>query len=79
MSGSHYFLPLSSAEVASIDVPAGKIVARAKSRKGIIPGNLICYKGTVISQGVDFLDEFYQLEPLKQNVAKTLAANPNDP
>ena len=79
LSGSHYFLPLSSAEVASIDVAAGKIVARAKSRKGIIPGNLICYKGTVISQGVDFLDEFYQLEPLKQNVAKTLAANPNDP
>jgi outer membrane protein assembly factor BamB/tetratricopeptide (TPR) repeat protein len=79
LSGARYFLPLSSAEVASIDVAAGKIVARAKSRKGIIPGNLICYKGTVISQGVDFLDEFYQLEPLKQNVAKTLAANPDDP
>src|SRR5262249_16099122 len=29
--------------------------------------------------GIDSVDEFFQLEPLKQNVAKSLAANPNDP
>ncbi len=78
VSGGHYFLPLSSAEVASIDLAAGKIDARVKSRKGVIPGNLICYKGTVISQGIDSIDEFFQLEPLEQSVAKALAANPND-
>ena len=79
LSGTHYFLPLSSAEVASIDMATGKIDARVKSRKGVVPGNLICYKGTVISQGIDSVDEFFQLEPLEQSVAKALAANPNDP
>ena len=79
VSGGHYYLPLSSAEVASIDLAAGKIDARVKSRKGVVPGNLICYKGTVISQGIDSVDEFFQLEPLEQSVAKALAANPNDP
>ena len=79
LSGDRLYLPLSSAEVASIDVGAGTIVARAKSRKGIIPGNLICYKGSVISQGVDSLDRFFQIEPLEKDVAAALAANPNDP
>jgi outer membrane protein assembly factor BamB/tetratricopeptide (TPR) repeat protein len=79
ISGDRLYLPLSSAEVASVDVAAGTIVARAKSRKGIIPGNLICYKGSVISQGVDSLDRFFQIEPLQKEVTAALAANPNDP
>jgi tetratricopeptide (TPR) repeat protein len=79
LSGGSYFLPLSTAEVARIDITKGKILSVARSRKGFIPGNLICYKGEVISLGVDSLDTFYQLEPLKQRVAAALGKNPDDP
>src|SRR5205823_2658415 len=58
--GARYYLPLSSAEVIAIDVKTGRTVAKAKSRSGNIPGNLICYKGAVVSQGVDQLESFYQ-------------------
>ncbi len=74
-----YFLPMSTAEVAKIDLATGEIAGRAKSRMGNIPGNLICYKGQVISQGVDFLDVFYQLDPLREDIAKRLADNADDP
>jgi outer membrane protein assembly factor BamB len=79
LSGGCYFLPLSTAEVARIDIAVGKIVGRARFRKGYIPGNLICYKGDVISLGVDFLDAFYQLEPLSDQVVAALKKNPDDP
>jgi outer membrane protein assembly factor BamB len=79
LSGGCYYLPLSTAEVARIDIARGTIVSRARSRKGLIPGNLICYKDDVISLGVDSLDAFHQIEPLKARVAEALAKNPNDP
>ena len=79
MSGGCYFLPLSTAEVARIDIAKGKIVSRARSRRGYIPGNLICYKGDVVSLGVDSLDAFYQFEPLRDGAAAALKKNPADP
>lgn len=79
LSGGQYFLPLSTAEVACIDLDQGKIISRARSRKGYVPGNLICYKGDVVSLGVDSLDAFYQLDPLRQRVTAALEKNPDDP
>ena len=32
-----------------------------KSWRGDIPGNLICYKGQVVSQGIEFLETIYQI------------------
>ncbi len=52
--------------------------ARAKSHDGSIPGNLIAYQGQVVSQGVDFLEAFYQLEPLEKRIAEALDKNAND-
>ncbi|HXT59763.1 MAG TPA: PQQ-binding-like beta-propeller repeat protein, partial [Pirellulales bacterium] len=77
--GERYFLPLTSAEVDAIDVETGKIVGRSRSRSGAVPGNLICYQGAVISQGIDQLECFYQLDDLRKQVAATLAAHPNNP
>ena len=79
LSGDDYFLPLTSAEVVRIDLTTGKIAERAKSRRDTIPGNLICYHGEVVSQGVDYLETFFQQEPLEQRIAKTLAEKPDDP
>jgi outer membrane protein assembly factor BamB/tetratricopeptide (TPR) repeat protein len=78
-AADRYFLPLSSAEVLTIDVAAGKAVQVSKSRKGNVPGNLVCYKGKVISQGVDGLEVFAQLDAVRQEVAQRLAAKPDDP
>jgi len=78
LSDGRYYLPLSSAEVATIDLREGRIVARAKSRDGRIPGNLICHRDQVISQGVDSADAFYQVEPLRRRVQQALANNPDD-
>jgi outer membrane protein assembly factor BamB/tetratricopeptide (TPR) repeat protein len=79
LSGDRYFLPLSSAEVLAVDVATGKTVQVSKSRKGSVPGNLICYKGRVISQGVDGLEVFAQLGAVRREVDQRLAANPDDP
>ncbi|MEX2647019.1 MAG: hypothetical protein WD249_12230, partial [Gaiellaceae bacterium] len=71
--------PLSSAEVAKIDLATGRIESLARSRSGSIPGNLICYRDSIVSQGADFLEAYYQLDALKERIAKTLAAKPDDP
>jgi outer membrane protein assembly factor BamB len=73
-----YYLPLSSAEVAAIDLADGRIVARSRSRSGTVPGNLICYHGAVISQGIDQVESYYQLDELREQVAKTLTEHPDD-
>jgi outer membrane protein assembly factor BamB len=77
-NGRRYHLPLTTAEVAAIDVDAGRIVARAKSRSGTIPGNLICHRGAVISQNIDVIERFDQRDDLWQQITAAVAANPND-
>ncbi len=78
-SSAFYYLPLSSAEVAKINLQSGQIEQRARSRSGHIPGNLICFRDSILSQGVDYLDAYFQLDALKQQIAKTLADRPDDP
>lgn len=78
LSNDQYFVPLSTAEVVSIDLSEGKIAGVAKSRKGIVPGNLICYRGKVVSQSVDGVDAFYQLDAVRTESDQRLAANPDD-
>ncbi len=78
MSGNFYYLPMSNAEVLKIDCKLGKIVETIRSRKGVVPGNLICLKNQIISQGCESLEAFYQLEPLQQRVDQALANNAND-
>lgn len=73
-----YFLPLSTAEVAILDVATGQL-NRSISRHGTIPGNLVCYKGAVISQGVEVVERFEQLDIQQQRVAERLKQNADDP
>ncbi|MGD0518451.1 MAG: PQQ-binding-like beta-propeller repeat protein, partial [Thermoguttaceae bacterium] len=77
-SGDRYYLPLDSAEVAAIDLAQGKIIHLSKSRKGFLPGNLICYKGRVISQGYEGVDVFYQIDAAETEIQRRLAADPAD-
>lgn len=77
-TGEKYFLPLESAEVAEIDLAQGKIIRNYKSRNGFIPGNLVCYKGRVISQGSQGVDVFYQIDAAEADIQRRLVANPAD-
>ena len=77
-SDNKYYVPLSSGEVATIDLDAGKIVATAKNRLGTIPGNLVCYRDRVISQGLDGVEVYYQTDAARAQSARRLAKNPDD-
>ena len=62
-----YYLPLKAGpdkdpEVCAIDIASGKVVARTKSRKKEIPGNLVFYEGEVLSQGLDRIASYPQVQ-----------------
>jgi outer membrane protein assembly factor BamB/tetratricopeptide (TPR) repeat protein len=79
LSGSHYYLPLSSAEVMAIDLDAGRAAHSYKSRRGVVPGNLVCCDGLVVSQRAGTVDLFHQLDALRKDVDRRLAARADDP
>lgn len=76
--GDRLHLPLSTAEVATIDLRDGRVVARTQSAGKDVPGNLVGLRGTVVSQGADFVEAFQQLETLDAEVGVALAADPAD-
>lgn len=78
LSEDVYHVPLSSAEVMAVDVKAGRVESLSKSRRGSVPGNLVCYKGMVVSQRADAVELFYQLEALKNLVDQRLAQSTTD-
>ena len=43
-----------------------------------MPGNLVCYQGKIISQGLDGVDAYFQLDAVAAEVQRRLAANPDD-
>jgi len=79
LSGDRYYVPLSTGEVAAVDVVAGRIAHAHPSRRGVVPGNLVCAGGRVISQRADAVEQFFQLDALRQQVDERLSARPEDP
>ncbi|MCG8451257.1 MAG: PQQ-like beta-propeller repeat protein [Pirellulales bacterium] len=78
LSQGKYHLPLSNAEVIAVDVGAGEIVGKAVGREGRPLGNLICHRGTVVSQNGSFLDRFGQIDVLRAESLHKLEINPMD-
>ena len=79
ISSDSYYLPLANGEVATIDLATGKITSRTKARGNRVPGNLVAYRGQVLSQSVDRVEVYPQLEPLMRQVAEILEKQPDDP
>ena len=79
LSNHRYYVPISTGAVAAVDLQKGQIEHVVKSRDGSVPGNLICHRDRVISQGVDGVESYFQTEALGAKVSTRLAANPNDP
>ncbi len=78
VSDGKYYLPLTTGEVVAIDLAAGRIVARVQARDGVPLGNLICHRGTVISQNGMSLDCFDQVDALRTRSQRRLGEDPND-
>ncbi|MFW5692976.1 MAG: PQQ-binding-like beta-propeller repeat protein, partial [Thermoguttaceae bacterium] len=77
-TGNQYLLPLSSAEIVAIDLARGRTAHVARSRQKQVPGNLVAYKGFVLSQGARGLAAFHQIDALRDEVARRLAQDPTD-
>jgi outer membrane protein assembly factor BamB len=50
------YVPLSSAELAVVDIAGGKLLGRVKTPSGCVPGNLILAGGLLISQGLEAIE-----------------------
>lgn len=77
-NAGQYFLPLSNATVVAIDTKSGAIRGESSSRDGQILGNLICYRGSVISQTGRNLDRFDQIDVLRAESEQRRKENPGD-
>jgi outer membrane protein assembly factor BamB len=58
LDAAQLYVPLTSAEVATIDLDRGCVVARSQSPDGVVPGNLAGGEGRVVSWGLDHLRSF---------------------
>lgn len=79
LSQGKYFLPLTSGQIAEIEMATGAITTDEPASPNIMLGNLICYRGSVISQSPLVLDKFEQLDLLQKRTESALAQNPRDP
>ena len=79
LSQGHYLLPLSTGEVAAIDMKKGRLVSRSRSPERIVPGNLIAYRDAVLAQGVDGLWRFDPLAARDEQLTAALRERPTIP
>lgn len=73
------FLPLDSPEVIEINLGDGTVLDRSPSRGGAVAGNLVAYRGEVVSQGVDSLDVFHQTSALQERIDTAARQGSADP
>ncbi len=78
LSDGRYYLPLTSGQIAEIDMAAGKLTTFSPAGSNVALGNLICYRGSVVSQSALVLDKFEQLDVLRKRTEIALGRNPND-
>jgi outer membrane protein assembly factor BamB len=68
LTASSFFLPLDTPEVVEIRLADGVVVGRRAARGGAVPGNLVAYRGEVISRGCDSIDVFHQADELETRI-----------
>jgi len=73
------FLPLDSPEVIEVSLGDGTVVDRSPSRGGAVAGNLVAYRGEVVSQGVDSLDVFHQTAALQERIDTAARQGSDEP
>ncbi|MFV1964523.1 MAG: PQQ-binding-like beta-propeller repeat protein [Pirellulaceae bacterium] len=76
LSGKYYYLPTTASRLLTIDVEQGTVVERSDT--GRVLGNLICHQDQVIAQDVNQIAAYFQIEPLRRQVANRLKASSED-
>jgi outer membrane protein assembly factor BamB/thioredoxin-like negative regulator of GroEL len=83
LSDGHYYFPLTSGEMAVVEVASGKLTTAPPAQNWALAaggalGNLISYRGSILSQSPLMLDKFEQLDALQQRAQAALTKNPDD-
>lgn len=71
-------LPLDVPEVMEVAVADGAELAHRAARGQIVPGNLVAYRGEIISRTADSLDVFHQAAALERRIETATRAGTND-
>lgn len=77
LTADRLLLPCDTPEVVEIALADGAIVARCPARAGAVPGNLVAYRGEIISRGIDSLDVFHQSAALESRIEAARIADPD--
>ncbi|MEX2287072.1 MAG: PQQ-binding-like beta-propeller repeat protein [Planctomycetaceae bacterium] len=77
-SGHLYCLPLSTGQIATIDLRDGRVLARSTLPSGQALGNLVVAGDAVISQTFDTLTQFRGLAELEKQTGDRLSTAPAD-
>ncbi|HEY0984188.1 outer membrane protein assembly factor BamB family protein [Schlesneria sp.] len=76
--GKQYLLPLSTGDIATLDLTTGRILGRSKLPQAGVPGNLAVGDGALVSVGTHDVIGFRSLGEVEDQVAEQLAKNPDD-
>ena len=77
-TAGRYHLPLSTGEIATIDIGNGRVFASSKLRDGRVPGNLVAAGGTIVSQTTDTVVAFESFDAVRDRINDALKKNPDD-
>ena len=72
-----YLVPLVTGEVVSVDVADGRVLSRARSFTGQVPGSLVLAGGTVVTQRLETTAAYRQVEALQAEVTSRLEQDPD--
>ncbi|MFZ5828857.1 MAG: PQQ-binding-like beta-propeller repeat protein [Planctomycetota bacterium] len=78
LSTDSYYVPLTTGEIAQVDLKAGRIAARSRAFDGVVPGNLVACRGAMLSQDLQEVRCFAPLATELAMVAKAVEARPGD-
>ena len=67
-TSDRYFLPTANRNLVEFDIQRGEIAKVDRTQR--ILGNLICYKGDLISQGYDWVSVYRQSQPIRERVRR---------
>lgn len=76
--GRLYSLPLSTGELATIDLAAGRLLVRSPLGEGAIPGNLAIARGRLIDQSAIGIRSSRSIETTERELAAAWEVRPDD-